>query len=162
MKALTPRQLAFAHAYAKHGVAERAAIEAGYSERTARGSAATRLLANAGIAEEIERLKSQATEKALVDVKRVVEELMLLGFADLADFVEWGPKGVTLRESATLDAAKRRAIVEVAETANGVKIKLADKNAALDKLGRYLGIFVDKIEHSGDITIANPRSFGGD
>lgn len=161
MKALTPRQLAFAHAYAKHGVAERAAIEAGYSERTT-GAQASRLLRNDVVLQEIERLKSQATEKALVDVKRVVEELMLLGFADLADFVEWGPKGVTLRESATLDAAKRRAIVEVAETANGVKIKLADKNAALDKLGRYLGIFVDKIEHSGDITIANPRSFGGD
>ena len=54
-KPLTPRQAAFVAAYATHGIAERAAVEAGYSERTARGSAA-RLLANAGIKDELARI----------------------------------------------------------------------------------------------------------
>lgn len=155
MKELSPRQLAFAAAYAKHGVAERAAIEAGYGKKTARGSA-QRLLANAGIRAEVERLQGKATAKAEVDVERVVRELSLIGFADLTEFVAWGPDGVQLKDSATLDAARRRAIVEVSETAKGVKIKLADKNSALDKLGRYLGMFVDKVEHSGKVETAAP------
>lgn len=155
MKPLTPRQLAFAHAYAKHGVAERAAIEAGYSERTT-GAQASRLLRNDVVLQEIERLKSQATEKALVEVHQVVEELKLIGFADLAEFVTWGAQGVVLKESGKLDAAKRRAIVEVSQGAHGVKIKLADKNSALEKLSRYLGMFVDKVEHSGEVKTTAP------
>lgn len=66
MKPLTPRQAAFAQAYARHGVAERAALEAGYSERTARGSA-QRLLANAGIAAEVERLSKKTESAAVAD-----------------------------------------------------------------------------------------------
>jgi phage terminase small subunit len=61
---LTPRQRAFADAYAKHGVAERAAVEAGYSKRTARGSA-TRLLANAGIRQYLDSLAA-ATQNTTI------------------------------------------------------------------------------------------------
>lgn len=162
MRPLTPRQLAFAAAYAKHGVAERAAIEAGYSRKTARAQV-TRLLTNVGIAAEVKRLTGQAAERAQVDVDRVVDELSLIGFADLSDFVEWGfdpgqPEApqVRLKPSKKLDAAKRRAIVEVSETQFGVRIKLADKLGALDRLARTLGMFVDKVEHSGEIKNAAP------
>lgn len=155
MKELSPRQLAFAAAYAKHGVASRAAVEAGYSEKTA-ASQAERLLRNVGIRAEVERLGAKATEKAEVDVQRIVDELALIGFADLAEFVEWGPEGVRLKSSDSLDAVHRRAIVEVSESRNGLKIKLADKNSALEKLGRYLGMFVDKVEHSGKVETTAP------
>lgn len=155
MKQLSPRQLAFAAAYAKHGVAERAAVEAGYSKATAR-SMAQRLLTNVGIRAEVDRLQSKATSAAEVDIARVVQELSLIGFADLAEFVEWGPNGVRLKSSGDLDAARRRAIVEVSESKFGVRVKLADKNSALEKLGRYLGMFVDKIEHSGKVETAAP------
>lgn len=151
---LSPRQLAFAAAYAKHGVASRAAIEAGYSEKTA-ASQAERLLRNVGIRTEVDRLLAVALDRAEVDVSRVVDELTLVGFADLADFVEWGfdpddPEApqVRLKPSATLDSDKRRAVVEVSETKFGVRIKLADKIGALDRLGKHLGMFIDKVEHS--------------
>lgn len=68
MRELSPRQRAFVVAYARHGVAERAAIEAGYSNRTARGSAA-RLLANAGIRAELSRISSIATTEAVADLR---------------------------------------------------------------------------------------------
>lgn len=146
---LTPRQLAFAHAYARCGVAETAAIEAGYSKATARGSA-DRLLANAGIRTEVDRLLAAAADKAGVTVEKIAEELTLMGFSDLAEFVEWGfdpdkPEApqVRLIPSAKLDAARRRAIVEVSQTQHGVRIKLADKSKALELLGRYRRMFDD-------------------
>jgi len=67
---LTPRQAAFVAAYARHGVAERAAIEAGYSERTARGSSA-RLLANAGIRTALADLAADAHTAAVADAQEV-------------------------------------------------------------------------------------------
>lgn len=155
MKELSPRQLAFAAAYAKHGVATRAAAEAGYSAKTA-GQIGERLLRNVEIRAEVERLQSKATAKAEVDVERVVRELSLIGFSDLAEFVEWGPEGVQLKPSDQIDAARRRAIVEVSQGQHGIKIKLADKNSALDKLGRYLGMFIDKVEHSGKVETTAP------
>ena len=33
------------------------------------------------------------------------------------------------------------------------KYRLADKRAALDSLARHLGMFVDKVEHCGEISI---------
>ena len=150
---LSPRQLAFVHAYMKHGVAERAAIEAGYSERTARQTG-SRMLTNVDVAREIKRLAKSVSQKAEIDIQKIVDEFALIGFADLAEFVSWGPEGVVLKESGELDAAKRRAIVEVSEGRQGIKIKLADKNAALDRLGKYLGMFIDKVEHSVSDDIA--------
>ena len=155
MKKLTPRQQAFAAAYAQHGVAERAALDAGYAAGTARKNA-QRLLARPGVRAEVDRLLAQATATAEVDVSRVVEELSLIGFADLADFVEWGPNGVKLKPSSALDAEKRRSIVEVSEGRFGVKIRLADKLGALDRLGRHLGMFIDKVEHSGKVETTAP------
>lgn len=67
MKTLTPRQTKFVAAYARCGVAERAAIEAGYSQRTARGSA-TRLLANAGVRAELDRLATAADARDIADL----------------------------------------------------------------------------------------------
>lgn len=64
---LTQRQRAFAESYARHGIAERAAIEAGYSRNTARAQSA-RLLANVGIAHHIASLASRATDSAVADI----------------------------------------------------------------------------------------------
>ncbi len=64
MRELSPRQLAFAAAYAKHGVAERAAVEAGYGKRTARAQG-SRLLTNADIVAELGRLV-RSTESATI------------------------------------------------------------------------------------------------
>lgn len=66
MKPLNQRQSAFVQAYIQHGVASRAAIEAGYSEKTAY-SQAERLLRNVGIRAEIERLGKKTESAAVAD-----------------------------------------------------------------------------------------------
>ena len=159
---LSPRHAAFAAAYAKHGNAERAAVEAGYSASTARKQA-SRLSANVGIAAEVARMIALASDRAQMDVDDVIEEATLIASADLADFVEWGydpdkpdAPQVRLIPSAKLDAARRRAIVEVSQTQHGVRIKLADKLRASELLGKRHGIFADKVEHSGKVETGAP------
>lgn len=139
---LTEQQAKFARAYVRLGVAEQAALEAGYAADTARKQA-SRILEMPQVKAEVERLQALATERAVVSAAEVLQELALVGFADLSEFVEWGPDGVRLRDSKKLDAAKRRAIIEVSQGRYGIKIKLADKMVALDRLGKHLGIFSD-------------------
>lgn len=149
---LSPQQMRFCAAYARTGDGAASAVEAGYAPGAAKVQA-SRLLTKANIRAEVDRLLSGALDKAEVSVERIVDELALVAFADIADFVEWGydplcPEApqVRLRPSKLLDAAKRRAIVEVSEGQHGIKIKFADKIAALDRLGKHRGMFVDKHE----------------
>lgn len=152
---LTEQQAKFARAYVRLGVAEQAALEAGYAPDTARKQA-SRILEMPQVKAEVERLQALATERAVVSAAEVLQELALVGFADLSEFVEWGPDGVRIKDSEAIDPVRRRAIVEVSESKFGVKIKLADKIAALDRLGKHLGLFVDKVEHSGKVETIAP------
>ena len=151
MKKLSPRQRKFCEEYARTGVAERAAIDAGYSRNTARAQG-TRLLENVGVKAYLRKLQGAAAELAQVKINDVMQELALIAFADLTEFVEWDADGVRLKQSTTLDELRRRAIIEVRQTGNGITIKLADKGAALERLGKALGMFVDKVEHSFNVS----------
>ena len=51
-----------------------------------------------------------------------------------------------------------RAIAGIKEGANGIEIKLNDKEKALELLGRHLGMWNDKINVSGNINTNNPFS----
>ena len=71
---LNQRQRSFVANYLAHGVAQRAALEAGYSPRTARG-AAHRLLANVGIAAAIARGRARAADRAEVTLEECIRGL---------------------------------------------------------------------------------------
>lgn len=153
---LTVRQKAFAEAYVRCGVGAQAAREAGYSPKRA-DQQANKLLQHEKVMAYIKGLQAKASDDAGVSIKQVIDEYALIAFADLSEFVEWGPRGVRLKESNTLDAARRRAIVEVRESATGgLSIKLADKKGALDSLGKHLGMFVDQVKHSGEVKTTAP------
>jgi phage terminase small subunit len=47
-------------------------------------------------------------------------------------------------------------VTEIANTKEGVKIKIGDKRAALADLAKILGFTVDKVEHGGKIETAGP------
>jgi phage terminase small subunit len=82
-------------------------------------------------------------------VKRVVAELARIGFSDIRQVVDWGPGSVTVRDSASIGDDAAAAVAEVGKTATGIKVKLYDKVGALEKLGRHLGMFKDKVEVAG-------------
>ena len=75
----------------------------------------------------------------------------------MRQFTTWGPSGVTLRDSAELDEDAARCVAEVSETTSkdggSVKFKLHDKVGALTLAGKHLGMFTERVEHTGVLEV---------
>lgn len=168
---LTPKQRAFVREYLIDLNATQAAIRAGYSEKAARSVAAENLT-KPNIASAIDAAMKLRAERTDITADRVLKELAKIGFADIRKAVKWqsamiteedNPEGgditviktvvtnmVQMVASEELDDETAAAIAEVSQnTTGGVKIKLHDKRAALVDIGRHLGMFKDRVEHSG-------------
>lgn len=102
----------------------------------------------------LQQIKDAAAAKQGVTAERVVRELKRIAFADPRQVMKWGPDGVTLFDSETLTDEAAAIVAETSETRSekggSIRLKLVDKIAALDKLGRFLGIFADKLEYTGE------------
>jgi phage terminase small subunit len=149
--ALTPKQARFVAEYLIDLNATQAAKRAGYSEKTA-NKQATQLLGKTSIAEAIATAQDKRAGRTEITQDRVLSELAKLGFYDIRNAVRWGgaPKDlgdgemvypVEMVPSEDMDDSTAAAITEVSLTAQGVKIKMADKLAALEKMGKHLGMF---------------------
>jgi phage terminase small subunit len=150
--ALTPKQARFVAEYLIDLNATQAAIRAGYSEKTAHVIGPENL-GKPIIAAAITEAQDKRAGRTEITQDRVMAELAKLGFYDIRKAVRWGavPEGrdehgnaewpVEMVPSEDLDDETAAAITEVSLTAQGVKIKMVDKLAALEKLGRHLGMF---------------------
>ena len=69
---LSPRQKKFCKLYVKYGNITKAAMEAGYKEKTAK-SQGSRLLTKIGIREEIARINKPKEEKQIADAQEVMD-----------------------------------------------------------------------------------------
>lgn len=154
--ALTPKQEKFTTAYIETGNASEAYRQsydaAGMSTNSVHREAHA-LLENPKVAARLDELQAAHQKRHEATVDRLVKELSLIAFADAGEFFEWGPDGVTVRDKAVLTAEQRRVVSEVSQTvteAGGtIRVKLHDKLAAIDKLGKHLGMFKDVHEHTG-------------
>lgn len=149
--ALTPKQERFVSEYLIDLNATQACIRAGYSKRTA-DKQGSQLLGKPSIAKAISEAKAKREKRTNITQDRVVAELAKIGFADIRKAVRWGssPESainaegdvalypVELVPSDEVDDDTAAAISEVALTAQGVKIKMADKRAALETLLRHM------------------------
>lgn len=160
---LPPKQQRFVDEYLVDLNGTQAAIRSGYSARTA-NEQSTRLLANVHVAEAVARAKAERSARIGLTADHVLEELAAIGFARMPDFAEWGGGDqMSLKPSDELDDRKAAAISQVTETEKFVKsmdhgeslwsrersIKLHDKVATLKLLGQHIGMFSDKVEHTG-------------
>jgi phage terminase small subunit len=118
----------------------------------------TRLAKNAAFAARLNELKAAAAEGAVATKREALEELTKIGLANMADYV--GKDDITLpvpKLTRHPAAAIQEYTVEhyaeghgdEAKTVKKIKIKLADKRAALVDLGRHHKLFTDKFEHGG-------------
>jgi len=143
------RRARFVAAYLRHLNATKAAIEAGYSRKTARQQA-NRLLTNVAIQDEIAQRAQEQLRQAGIDADKVVTELGKLGFSDIRDYLTVDARGVHLKPSDQWSDEAARAVVSVKqrETEDGVQVevRLHDKKGALDSLARRLGLFKDRLE----------------
>lgn len=115
-------------------------------------SAASRMLKNVKAATYLAEVQAKASKKAQLTVDQVVGELVKIGFSDMQQFAEWGPSGVTLKDSTEMEPDATACVAEVSETIGeksiSLRFKLHDKVAALRDLGRHLGMFKDTMEHT--------------
>jgi phage terminase small subunit len=145
------RHEAFAQGVAE-GKSNRAAYMAAFpkcKKDVAADASATKLLSRSEVRARIDELISAAAEKAGVTIERVINELARIGFLDVRQVVSWGPDGVTVKDSVSISDDAAAAVAEVGKTATGIRVKLHDKVSALEKLGRHLGMFKDKVEVAG-------------
>ena len=165
MAELNPNQERFIAEYLTDLNATRAAIAAGYSEKTAE-SQGSRLLTNAKVKAVIAEKQGKRLGKLEITADRVLAELAKLAFFDIRKFYN---EDGSLKLVTDLDDDTAAALVgmeiEVAYEHFGKgqnkpsgdlkKIKMADKGLNLERLGRHLKLFTDKVELSGTVNLAD-------
>lgn len=143
---LSPRHQRFVEEYLIDLNAAEAAVRAGYAGRDAKHYGSW-LLRRPRIAATLEQALAAREEKTRLTGERVLQEYGRMAFADIRNFADWGPGGITLREKSELSDADAAAIADIQPSGSngkGGRIKLYDKKAALDALARHLGLFDPK------------------
>lgn len=144
MPRLTAKRARFVEEYLVDLNAAAAARRAGYTTKRSE-VIGYYLLTNADIQSAISTAQKARSARTGVTADRVVRELARIAFADARTVMAWGPNGVVLRDSETLTDDAAAAVAEVSETRSeaggSIKVKLADKLSALDKLSRHLGMY---------------------
>ena len=151
---LTPEQQMFCIYYSRTFNAAQSyqkAYGCSYESAIANGS---RLLTNDKVRAEIKRLKEIKRQQIVADADDIVELQMRIAFADIGNYVSFGQKEVTdietdetymvsvvdLKESKNTDT---QLIQEVKRGRDGVSVKLADKQKAIDWLSKYFLVHPD-------------------
>jgi phage terminase small subunit len=164
-KNLSAKRERFCQEYIIDNNGTQAAIRAKYSKKGA-GQRAGELLKKIEIRSRIAELEKELVNKIGVTKEMVVREYKKLAFSNAEDVFNWETEVITIENSEgqeikrkvarpflkkleEMSPAARASISEIRETQHGITIKLHDKKGSLDSLSRYLGMFSDKIEHSG-------------
>lgn len=162
---MTPKQKRFVAEYLANGLnATKAAISAGYSKKSATVEGA-RLLVNANVAAEISKKQQKRFEKLELTADMVLAEIRKMAFLDPRKLFASDGSLIPILELDD-DTASSIAGLEVNELFEGEgeqkhafgllkKIKIADKYKGLELLGRHLKLFTDKVELSGELTLAD-------
>lgn len=157
---LTAQKLRFIDEYMIDLNGKQAAIRAGYSERTAE-SQASRLLRSVKVQAEVSKRQAERAERCEITADKVLKELAMLGFANMKNYMRTGSNGDPYLDFSNLTEEQTAALQEVtvedyidgrgedAREVKRVKFKLADKRAALVDIGKHLGMFKERVEHSG-------------
>ena len=111
--------------------------------------AGSRMLRNVKVAAYIQERMEERQKRTEITQDRVLQELAAIAFAKATDYAEIKNESVRIRDTAELDEQQIRALAGIEEGKFGIKVKLNDKEKALELLGRHLGMFKDKVEVSG-------------
>lgn len=133
--------------------ATQAAIRAGYKESSAY-SQGQRLLKHDEISSAISEAQQHRSQRTNVTADHVLKELSRMGFSDLRQaFDERGnlrrpedwPEGLAAAV-ASVEVVTRN--LGEGEVEYVHKLKLWDKNSALEKIAKHLGMFVERHQHT--------------
>ena len=144
------KKLLFIHEFLVDRNATAASIRAGYSEKYADRQGA-RLLADPDIRKEIDRLLKEMTTKIDITAERVLQEIAKCAFVNIQGMLD---EHGNLKNPKDLPEDVAASIVEVTERTTSkddyesteYRYKMASKLDALEKLGKHLKLFTDKVE----------------
>ena len=151
---LTEKQRLFCVYYIKCFNATKAAIKAGYSKNSA-GEQGYQLLQKPSIKSEIQRLKQNKLNRAMLSEDDIFQKYIDIAFADITDYLEfssqevqgeYGPyikNVVKLKDSNNVDGSL---ISEISEGKDGIKIKLQDKMKALQWLSDRMDLLSTSVK----------------
>lgn len=160
MAGLTDKQACFVQEYLIDLNATQAAIRAGYSQGTAR-CIGSENLGKPEIAQAIAVAQEERARRTHVTQDMIIRELARIGFSDLRKMMtdtgalidprDWDDDTAAAVSSLEIVTKPTRECDEDGEKLVSYihKIKTWDKNSALDKLAKHLGMFVEKHEHTG-------------
>lgn len=165
---LTDRQERFCREYVIDYNGTRSAIAAGYSELGA-GQQASELLKIPKVAARIDQLNAKRLTKADVTAEKVIQRLANLAFFDSRRLHDENGR---LLEPWELDPETADAVAgfethELYKDGDGEgaigevkKYKLLDRGQNLERLGRTMALFTDKVKHEGLEGLADAISKG--
>lgn len=133
------------------------------------------------VIEEINRLKKELYEDALLDPHDIVQKYIDIAFADLNDYLEYGQEEVpviiknpdtgedeALKRTVNMVKFKESAFAdgtilsEVKQGRNGASIKLADRMKALDWLSKHMNLATEEQRAKIDLIKAQTRKIAID
>lgn len=133
------------------------------------------------VIEEINRLKKELYEDALLDPQDIVQKYIDIAFADLNDYLEYGREEVpviiknpdtgedeVLKRTVNMVKFKESAFAdgtilsEVKQGRNGASIKLADRMKALDWLSKHMNLATEEQRAKIDLIKAQTRKIAID
>jgi len=164
---ITDRMKKFVDEYLIDFNATQAAIRAGYSPDTA-NEQGSQLLARPDIRELVAEGQKAIAERTQTFQDNAVDELKIVGFSDLADFLTVKEGGIVeqksfdqLTKEQTKCIKKIKQTVRTSHSSDGtilhqtatLEIELHDKLKALELLGRHLGMFNDTLRLEGALPL---------
>lgn len=126
---------------------------------------ASKMLRNTKVKAYIAERMKEREKRTEVTQDRVVKELAAIAFSKATDYVKIkavsGTYMVIVNPTDQLTEEQVRAIAGIKEGANGIEVKLNDKEKALELLGRHLGMWNDKVDIAADVDLNIAIDYGG-
>jgi phage terminase small subunit len=158
---MTDKQTIFIERYLMHFNASRAALEAGYSEDTAY-SIGSENLKKPEIRQAIDSRLIAIFQETNIELKATVLKcLQNIAYSDIKNYVNIVKKEKDGKKYTSLDFEDTTDIDTYAiksikqNTQGGISVELYDKTKGLELLGKYLAMFTERVEHSGNIDVKN-------
>ena len=123
------------------------------------------LLQDTKVTARIEEIRAELRERSAITLDHLVEALRPLAFGDIRKVCDWGPaiplkdpetgeavavQDIVVKARAELDDAAAAMISKIIRGKDGsLRLELHDKLAAIEKLGKLLGLIKEQHEHAG-------------
>lgn len=162
----TPKRRLFVNLMPANGFnATKSAEKAGYSKKTARQTG-YELMQIPQIRKDVEKEQEKIAWKAVVSVERILRELEVPAYSKINDYVTIKKDGSIKLKSFARMKNQSRAIQSIKEDTwitkgkggdalvhRSLSFKLIDKLRALDMLGKYKQMFIQRIDLTGELTL---------